>query len=552
MSNKIGPVYKSGVARSTPFDNSTNGFASTEVQSAIEEILTSFIEASKVRQAFEDFMFDFYQGAGGNDNQYSFLPAANSGSSNIDFGGVIGNDYEGIHILDSLVFATSRPLVEAFGGVNRIKLGALVENFEFRVRIETLATIAQKFTTRYGLMDVSTIGLPANGIIFSYDPIYPVTPIAQVVTVTPIVTSKAPTQAFTEVLNGTNYTHTYTTTKTVTTTPNSFPVATFQKNNINPTRANNTLYTATINGTLCSYTSDATATDTEIQTGLIAAINGSVQAPNVTATTNGVSDIFVTSDILGTAFTITVSATNVLTTVTANVPVESYTQTINGTPYTFVSDGTPTATEVVTGLKNLINADGPLAVTATGTTTLILTADVVGADFTHSVSANMSTVDNTPSTTATAVVTGLKAIINADGPLQITATGTTTLILTSDVPGTAFTYADANSNLTNVLTTANVVEVLYSGNWICSIINSSIATSVNTGIPVVAGQWDIISARVNASGTSTTFSVNGVLAATINTAVPIVGLRFLFKLEKTVGIISRTTSIDYIYWNKER
>lgn len=38
MSNKIGPVYKSGVARSTPFDNSSNGFTSTEVQSAIEEL----------------------------------------------------------------------------------------------------------------------------------------------------------------------------------------------------------------------------------------------------------------------------------------------------------------------------------------------------------------------------------------------------------------------------------------------------------------------------------------------------------------------------------
>lgn len=33
-----GPGFKSQVARSTPFDNSTNGFQSTEVQSAIEEI----------------------------------------------------------------------------------------------------------------------------------------------------------------------------------------------------------------------------------------------------------------------------------------------------------------------------------------------------------------------------------------------------------------------------------------------------------------------------------------------------------------------------------
>lgn len=38
MSNKIGPIYKSGVAKSTPFDNSTNGFVSTDVQAAIEEL----------------------------------------------------------------------------------------------------------------------------------------------------------------------------------------------------------------------------------------------------------------------------------------------------------------------------------------------------------------------------------------------------------------------------------------------------------------------------------------------------------------------------------
>ena len=178
-----------------------------------------------VKDGFEDFMFDAYAGAGGNDNQYSFTPEVNSGSSNIDTGSAVGNDYEGIHILDTLISASSRPLVASFNNVNRMKLGAQPESFEFRVRIETLADIAQKFTARYGLMDVSTIGLPANGIIFSYDPVYPITPVAQVVTVTPIVTSKEPTQLFTETINGTPYTHTYLTTETVTTTPNSFPVA---------------------------------------------------------------------------------------------------------------------------------------------------------------------------------------------------------------------------------------------------------------------------------------------------------------------------------------
>jgi hypothetical protein len=38
MAKGFGPVYKSPVARSTPFDNATNGFTADTVQAAIEEI----------------------------------------------------------------------------------------------------------------------------------------------------------------------------------------------------------------------------------------------------------------------------------------------------------------------------------------------------------------------------------------------------------------------------------------------------------------------------------------------------------------------------------
>jgi len=546
-------IESTPVSKSIPFDNSINGFVSTDAQSAIEEVKSLVTEARKVKQAFEDFMFDAYAGNGGNDNQYSFLPTANSGSSNIDNVSVVGDDYEGIHILDSLISATARPLVNAFGGVNRIKIGYGAENWEFRVRIETLADVNQKFTTRYGLMDVDTIGIPANGILMSYDPTYPVTPVAQVVTVTPIVTSKEPTQLFTETINGTPYTHTYLTTETVTTTPNSFPVATFQQISVAQwTRTNNTLYTITINGFVSSYTSDANATDAEIAIGLRSAINANTNINTVVVAAGSAKPFTVTSLVLGQAFTYSASANiTTITLVTANVPVEQYTQTINGTPYTYVSDGTPTATEVCNGLRALINADGPLPVTASGTTTLILTADVVGASFTHSPSANMSTVDNTPSTTATAVVTGLKTLINADGPLPVTATGTTTLILTADVPGTAFTNS-GTANLTQVLTTANVVQVFYSGNWICTIVNNSTVTSVNSGVAIVANKFDKISVTVDANRTVAYFYINDAIVATINTAIPAVAMRFIFKLEKTLGTTSRTTSVDYIYWNKER
>ena len=72
-----------------------------------------------------------------------------------------------------------------------------------------------------------------------------------------------------------------------------------------------------------------------------------------------------------------------------------YTVTIAGVPYTFTSDGTPTAAEVVTGLTNLINADPLCPAIASGTTVLNLFGKV-GGTWTHSVSANMTTADLTP------------------------------------------------------------------------------------------------------------------------------------------------------------
>lgn len=82
------------------------------------------------------------------------------------------------------------------------------------------------------------------------------------------------------------------------------------------TVANATLYTVTINGVLCNYTSDADATATEIRDGLIAAINGSSQASKVTAALVDADSFTVTSDVLGEAFSFAVTAnlTGTLTT----------------------------------------------------------------------------------------------------------------------------------------------------------------------------------------------------------------------------------------------
>lgn len=410
-----------------------------------------------MKSGFEDFLFDAYAGNGGNDNQYSFTVTANSGSSDID-GAVpaAGNDYEGIHILNSLTSATARPMVDAFNLVNRIKLRAQVEAFEMRVRIETLADNAQKFTTRYGLMDVNTAGFPANGVIFSYDPIYQVTAVAQIVTATPVVTSKEPTQLFTETINGTPYTYTF---------------QTYQTLSVTWTRANNATYTVTINGTPCTYVSDSSATDTEISLGLSAAINAAVDG-TVTAQTTGVK------------------------------------------PFT-------------------------------------ITADTLGASFTYSNTANIVITNTTASAVATTVVSNLISTINADSGCAVTASGTTTLILTAKVAGVAFTYS-GTANLTQVLTQPNVEPVSYSGNWIASVINSSSVTSLNTLVPVVAGTWYRLKVVCSADGTKAYFYINDTSVGSITVSLPSAALRYIFKLEKTLGTVSRTTSIDYITWKRIR
>lgn len=502
--------------------------------------------------AFEDFMFDAYAGNGGNDNQYSFTKVDNNGLSDID-GAVIPNtnDFEGRHYLDSLTSATSRPLVHAFNGINRIKVGAQQEAFEVRVRIETLADITQKFTVRTGLMDGILIGLPTNGIFFSYDPIYPVTPVKQIVTVTPIVTSKEPTQIFTETINSIPYTYTYLTYDVDTLTPNAFPIATYQQISVTWTRVNLFTYTITINGFVSSYTSDSSATDAEITAGLIAAINSN---PNINSdvVAAGTKPITITSKILGKAFTYSVGTNLVPTLVTANVPIAQYTVTIGSRPtYTYISDGTPTAAEVVAGLIALINADALCPMAASGTTVLTLTGKVIGIESPVTNSVNLTFAETTASTTAANVVTQLTNLVNADAGCAVVASGTITLILTAKIAGIAFTYS-GTANLTQFLTQVNVPEVLYSGNWLANVINNSTASVFNTGIPVIANEWARLKAVILSNSTTILFYINDYYVCSYDAVTPAAAMRYVFKLEKTLGTVSRTASVDYIAWRRNR
>ena len=73
-----------------------------------------------------------------------------------------------------------------------------------------------------------------------------------------------------------------------------------------------------------------------------------------------------------------------------------YSVTLNGTPYTFTSGASATATSIVTGLKAAIGS--PTGITVSGTTTLILTTTVLGTAWSVEASANLVGVNTATET----------------------------------------------------------------------------------------------------------------------------------------------------------
>lgn len=111
---------------------------------------------------------------------------------------------------------------------------------------------------------------------------------------------------------------------------------------------------------------------------------------------------------------------------------ESYTVTINGVEFEFVSDMDATAEEIVAGLIALVNADTDLRVTASGSTTLILTADNAGEPFTIAASENLSIAHTTASN---GIAEDIIQAINVDPDwyeLLTTATDKTTVRMASE------------------------------------------------------------------------------------------------------------------------
>lgn len=84
---------------------------------------------------------------------------------------------------------------------------------------------------------------------------------------------------------------------------------------------------------------------------------------------------------------------------------------VNGVVYSYVSDSSATATEIVTGFKTAMSAD-PL-VNATGTTTLILTAKTAGLPFNVTADPNMAIVATQANVQTAALVPAARYITTA-------------------------------------------------------------------------------------------------------------------------------------------
>ncbi len=102
----------------------------------------------------------------------------------------------------------------------------------------------------------------------------------------------------------------------------------------------------------------------------------------------------------------TTKVAQVVTVTPTAVNTFTYVVTINGVEFQFISDADATVSEIVAGLIASING-GSEPVTASGTTTLILTSDVAGNSFSYILGANLAGVLTTPSN---GVVEDLQAV----------------------------------------------------------------------------------------------------------------------------------------------
>ena len=149
---------------------------------SINSSYNSFMSSDDARLNFEDFIFDRYEGASSNDNQYSLTQAeVGSGISDIEGNNgsipyVGGTDYMGRHVFFTGTSSVGKAGLFSYDFLNRAKIGGPYPAiFEVRVRIETPSDATNTFTAYFGLMDLAAasgtipnISTVQNGIFFTY------------------------------------------------------------------------------------------------------------------------------------------------------------------------------------------------------------------------------------------------------------------------------------------------------------------------------------------------------------------------------------------------
>lgn len=95
-----------------------------------------------------------------------------------------------------------------------------------------------------------------------------------------------------------------------------------------------------------------------------------------------------------------------------------YTLSVGGRYFQYLSDASATAAEIVAGFTSVINADSDCLATASGTTTLILTAKTAGVGFLTQVGANLALANTTANAAKAKKLDGAKwrSAASADSP----------------------------------------------------------------------------------------------------------------------------------------
>lgn len=148
------------VARSVPFDNSTNGFESSNVQAAIEEMLT-FNPQLVPHANFDDF-----------DNRMSWSPSTTGAgaSASVSLGNATyasGKHIGVARVATGTPIGTAAALQWSATLANSIVVGDGEAEYQALVYLPILSTVANNYTVRIGLGTSATAD-HADGIYFEY------------------------------------------------------------------------------------------------------------------------------------------------------------------------------------------------------------------------------------------------------------------------------------------------------------------------------------------------------------------------------------------------